>query len=105
MENILDINVVNFNEIVSVNEKVIIEFWAQWCSACGLTLTYMDEFSKKYNKLILGRVETDNNDELIAKYKITTVPTFIFFDNGVEKDRVVAVNSYNAIKEFIEKNI
>lgn len=62
---------------------VIVDFWAPWCNPCKMVAPILDKFAKEYEgKLIVAKINTDENPEWMMKYGIQGIPTMLFVANG-----------------------
>lgn len=79
----------NFQTTVLNSDKVaIVDFWAEWCKPCVAIAPMVKEIAEQYEgRAIVGKVDVTKNKELQQKYRITSIPTFIVFKNGVVVDR------------------
>jgi thioredoxin 1 len=67
----------NFEQTVSGNPMVIVDFWAPWCAPCRSFATIFDAASKKYPEIVFGKVNTDEDQELAANFQIRSIPTLM----------------------------
>lgn len=83
-------NQADFNNYLLNNKFLVAQFTASWCGPCQAIKPVIDNLysSDKYKKLEIVRVDLDSCQEVAAKYSITSVPTFLFFENGKEVGRV-----------------
>ena len=73
------------------------KFYADWCGPCRMLTTMLNKAQIEYEP-----INVDNNEELVNKYDIKTIPVFIAVkDDGTEIDRFVGVKSADAIKQWI----
>ena len=73
------------------------KFYADWCGPCRILTTMLNKAQIEYEP-----INVDNNEELVNKYDIKTIPVFIAIkDDGTEIDRFVGVKSADAIKQWI----
>ena len=86
----VEFNDSNFDEMVSVNKIVLVDFWAEWCGPCRMLGPTIDEIAQETaDKYIIGKLNVDENSSIAAKYGIRSVPVMIIFKNGKEVDRIL----------------
>lgn len=74
------------------------KFYADWCGPCRILTTMLNKAQIEYEP-----INVDNNEELVNKYNIKTIPVFMVVkDDGTEIDRFVGVKSADAIKQWID---
>ena len=74
------------------------KFYANWCGPCRILTTMLNKAQIEYEP-----INVDNNEELVNKYDIKTIPVFMAVNNdGTEIDRFVGVKSADAIKQWID---
>ncbi|RXK08207.1 thioredoxin TrxC [Halarcobacter bivalviorum] len=80
----------NFDHVVVNSEiPVIVDFWAPWCGPCKMMSPIFNEVSQKYAlKALFVKVNTEEQQNLGAKYQIRSIPTLIVYKNGNEVKRV-----------------
>lgn len=85
----------DFNRIV-LNGKggAVVDFWATWCGPCRMLGPTIEELSDELDgKVVVGKVDVDENRDVAAKYGVMSIPTVIFFKDGAEVKRFVGVQS------------
>ena len=61
----------------------IVDFWAPWCSPCRMVAPVLDKLAKEHaGKLLVAKVNTDENPEWAQKYGVQGIPTMLFVANG-----------------------
>ena len=74
------------------------KFYADWCGPCRILTTMLNKAQIEYEP-----INVDNNEELVNKYNIKTIPVFMAVkDDGTEIDRFVGVKSVDTIKQWID---
>ena len=96
-----------FEENVINNKKpIILDFWAEWCGPCKQIGPILEEISDEYNdKIIVGKMNVDENPETPGNYQIRGIPTMLLFNKGELIDTKVGMSSKAGLKEWIDKNI
>ncbi|MFP3019089.1 MAG: thioredoxin TrxA [Arsenophonus sp.] len=97
----------NFNEKTLLEKKaVLVDFWAEWCGPCKMIAPILEEIADEYaTKLIIGKLNVDDNPEIANKYNIRSIPTLILFKNGELINKKIGLLTKIQLKEFLEKNI
>lgn len=87
----LHLNLDNFEQTIS-SGKVMVDFWAPWCMPCQSLLPVIDELSSELDgTAVVAKVNVDENKSLAQRFRVMSIPTVIFFVDGVEKERLVGV--------------
>ena len=67
----------NFNDIVSKNSVVLIDFWAEWCGPCRMIAPMIEELANDYDgKAVIGKLDVDNNQESSVKFGVRSSISF-----------------------------
>ncbi|OOZ41125.1 thioredoxin [Solemya pervernicosa gill symbiont] len=69
----------NFDEIITNNEIVLIDFWATWCGPCQTFGPIFEETSEKYPDAIFAKVNTEDQQEIAGHFQIRSIPTLMIF--------------------------
>jgi thioredoxin 1 len=86
---------------------VIVDFWAPWCSPCRMVAPMLDKIAKEYaGKVIVAKVNTDENPANALKQEVQGIPTMLFVANGKVVHRQVGAlpeaNLRAAVDQFLE---
>ena len=90
----LKINDENAKELIASGKPVVIDFWAEWCGPCRAIAPSVDELAEEYEgKVIIGKYNVDEGDDISVEYSIRSIPTLLFFKDGKLVDKHVAPSS------------
>jgi thioredoxin 1 len=91
--NVVTITDSNFQEeVISSKVPVLLDFWAPWCGPCKMIAPILDEIAReKSGEVKIGKVDVDQNSALAAQFRISSIPTLLFFKNGQVADQVVGL--------------
>jgi len=91
-------------EVLEYQGVALVDFWAPWCGPCRMVAPTIDELAEEYaGKAKIGKVNTDENQELAAKYSVMSIPTMIIFKNGQVVDQITGAYSKNILKSRLDQ--
>ena len=86
----LQVTDAKFDELVNSGKPMVLDFWAEWCGPCRMVGPIVDELATEYEgKVIIGKIDVDNNDDVVSQFGIRNIPTILFFKDGVVVDKQV----------------
>lgn len=98
-----EINAQNFKDTIEKDGITILDFWADWCGPCKRFGPIFEQASEENPQVTFGKVDTEANQELSAALQIQSIPTIMFFRDGVLLERVSGLMSAADIKDLVGK--
>jgi len=93
----------SFKEIMNGDKPVVVDFWAEWCGPCKMIAPAIEDLAREYEgKAVIGKMNVDENDEVAGEYGIRSIPTVLFFKNGVLKDKHIGAATKNLLEEKLK---
>ena len=85
----------NFDtEVLRSDVPVLVDFWAEWCMPCRMLAPTIDQLADEFaGKIKVGKVDTDSNRNVSAKFGISAIPTVILFKDGQVVRKFVGLQS------------
>ena len=81
----VDITADTFEDVISKNDIVIVDFWAEWCGPCKSFAPIYEQVSdqEEYSDIVFGKIDTEIEQELGGHFKIRSIPTLMIFREQV----------------------
>ena len=93
--------------VLQSQTPVIVDFWAPWCGPCKMVAPILEKLAKEFDgKVVVAKVNTDENPEWAGKYGVQGIPTMLFVANGKILHRQVGAMPEpmlrNVLTQFLE---
>ncbi len=102
----LELTDANFEEKVTKNPGVsVVDFWAVWCGPCNLIAPHIEKLHEKFkdnDKVVVGKVDVDNQPDTSQRFGIRNIPTVLIFQNGEVVKKMVGAQRYKDYEDAVE---
>jgi thioredoxin 1 len=92
----------SFNEAVSNNSLVLVDFWAEWCGPCKKMLPILEEIDSE-GSVLVGKLNVDENLAKSAEYSISSIPTMVLFSGGKPVHTIIGAKPKHIIMKEISE--
>lgn len=85
---------------------LVVDFWADWCGPCKVLSPIISQLAEEYDgKIVVGKCNVEDCEELATEFSIKTLPTLLFFKNGQTVDKFIGAANKAKLKEKLEANL
>ncbi len=75
----LELNQANFDQVITGNDFVVVDFWAPWCAPCRSFAPTYEAASERHEDIVFAKVNTENEQGLAAAFAVRSIPTLMVF--------------------------
>ncbi|GGB71202.1 MULTISPECIES: thioredoxin TrxA [Shewanella] len=94
------------NDVLKSELPILVDFWAEWCGPCKMIAPILNDVAEEYaGKLVVAKLNVDQNNVSPAKYGVRGIPTLLMFKGGELVATKVGALSKTQLKEFIDAKI
>ena len=100
---VIHFNKEGFDKAVAQGAPMLVDFWAGWCGPCKMLAPTIDKLAEKYDgKVVVGKVDVDEEQDLARQFGVMSIPTVVLFKDGKEVQRTVGVQPQAAFEQLVE---
>ena len=95
-----------FDAAVAAAPLAMVDFWADWCGPCKMLSPVVESIGSQYEgKVLVGKVNVDEEPELARRFGVMNIPTVVFLKNGQEIDWKVGVMPPQVFTGVLDANL
>lgn len=105
MAKIIQLSDDRFDSAVKENPLVLVDFWAEWCGPCRMIAPLLEEIAREKDKLVIGKLNIDDNPAKAAEFQVMAIPTLILFKDGKPVTRIIGAMPKDALLKKLEGHL
>ena len=105
---IIDVTRENYQQVMEASFRlpVLIDFWASWCQPCQVLMPILAKLAEEYEgKFLLGKLNTEEEQEIAAHFGIRSIPNVKLFRDGQPVDEFLGALPEKEVREFIDRHV
>ena len=99
---VIEIKNNELDDIIKNNNKVIVDCYAPWCGPCKMISPIMDELAQEVDDTMFIKINIDENEEVLEKYNIMSIPTILYFKDSELKEQIVGFKTKDELLNIIK---
>lgn len=106
-KNLIQLSDTTFDQdVLKSSIPVLVDYWAEWCGPCKMIAPLLDQIAEEFaGKVIIGKLNIDENPGIPPRYGIRGIPTLMLFKNGAVEATKVGALSKSQLTAFLNQNL
>jgi thioredoxin 1 len=100
---IVELTKENFEQVVTTNPMVVVDFWAPWCGPCKGFAPVFEGASEQHQDVVFAKVNTDDEQEIAGAFGIRSIPTLMLFREKVLLFQQAGALPASALEQVLEQ--
>lgn len=93
-------------DVLAAEKPVLVDFWAEWCGPCRMMGPTIDTIAEEYKeKVKVGKLNVDNNNQTAARYQIRGIPALLLFKGGKVIDQRVGAIGKSDLAKMLDAHL
>ena len=93
----------NFEQFISENKQVIIDFYANWCGPCKVLSKTIDKFAEEHPDIAVGKCDVEENPDVAEQFGVMNLPFVVYLEKGELMDTRVGLQTMNDLEGMVAK--
>jgi len=100
---VVELTKVNFEQVITSNSTVIVDYWAPWCGPCRGFAPVFERVAQANQDVVFAKVNTDDEQEIAQHFQIRSIPTLMVFRDQIIVFSQPGALPQNALEQIVEK--
>lgn len=92
----------SFKDTIEKNERVLVDFYADWCGPCKMIAPTIEELAHELENVLVCKVNVDNSPELAVLYGVEYIPTIVYIKNGQLEGKLTGLKTKEEIVALVK---